>query len=326
MDSFSLLPDFDITDFSEKDPRFASWARRPIRNSKFEKSSREYYNNTFNSSLCDIKKDLPIATIDDFSIGKPLGSGKYGQVYLARAIKNIDLMVAIKVISKIKISNGIQFNNLKEEVDILLACRHEHVIDVYDIFEDEEKMYLITEYADGGDLFDVVFNSPTRLKIKRIAHLFKELCLAVKNVHDCGYIHRDIKVENIVISRGKLKLIDFGGSINKDGKDLLYSDSFFGTLDYTSPELLYSGKYNEKVDIWSLGNVLYEMFITDSLFVFKSIEDAKSIFNFMKEIDIISGRLNDLPNDARDLISKMLLLDPSERIDIDSILSHPFLN
>ncbi|KAJ8974218.1 hypothetical protein NQ317_018141 [Molorchus minor] len=179
-------------------------------------------------------------TLSDFDIGKPLGKGKFGNVYLAREKKS-KFLVALKVLFKSAIK---EFNNehqVRREIEIQSHLRHPNILRMYGYFHDESRVYLILEYAPNEDV---------------CAKYIAQIADALRYCHTKKVIHRDIKPENLLLdAKGEIKIADFGWSVHPPSSR---RTTLCGTLDYLPPEMVCGKTHNEKVDLWSLGVLCYE--------------------------------------------------------------------
>ena len=147
---------------------------------------------------------------------------------------------------------------LKNEIKIQKRLTHPHIIRLYEYFQDEQNIYLVMEYAENGSLF---FYIRKKMKLNKLTEresfvFFFQTCIGIDYLHKNSIIHRDLKPENLLLDkRGNIKLCDFGWS----AKEQDVRNTFCGTLDYMAPEMLEKGKYDHRVDIWSLGILLFEL-------------------------------------------------------------------
>ncbi|CAN6456873.1 unnamed protein product [Victoria cruziana] len=192
-------------------------------------------------------------TLNDFEIGKPLGRGKFGNVYLAREKKS-KYIVALKVLFKSQLKQSQVEHQLRREVEIQSHLRHPNILRLYGYFYDQTRVYLILEYAAKGELYKEL----QRCKYfpeKRAATYIASLAQALIYCHGKHVIHRDIKPENLLVGvQGELKIADFGWSVHTFDR----RRTMCGTLDYLPPEMVESREHDASVDIWSLGVLCYE--------------------------------------------------------------------
>ena len=195
-------------------------------------------------------------TIDDFEIGKPLGRGKFGHVYLAREKKS-KFIVALKLLYKSQLIKSNVQTQLRREIEIQSHLRHPNILQMYGFFNDEEKIYLILEYSPGGELYKDLKDSPNgRYGEEKAANYITQVIRAFKSMHSKDIIHRDIKPENLLINdKGYIKIVDFGFA--KVCTSRTYT--LCGTTEYLAPELVRGKGHNKAVDWWALGVLMYEM-------------------------------------------------------------------
>jgi NIMA (never in mitosis gene a)-related kinase len=251
-----------------------------------------------------------------------LGSGSFGKCYLC-----IDPQDNSKVVVKqIDIShmNDSQKRESYHEAKIMSAFDHPNIIRFRDIYATNTgKLNIVMDYADGGDLADRIKNQKGKyFQEVFIIDIFVQLCLALKHVHDRKILHRDIKAQNVFLTKDDIvKLGDFGiarvlsSTIDK-------AKTVVGTPYYLSPEIVDNKPYNFKSDVWSLGVLLYE------LCTLKPPFDASS-FHFLA-LKIVRGAYPPLPphysRDLKTLVAQMLCIDPNKRPSIAGILKVPFIN
>ena len=256
-------------------------------------------------------------SLDDFEIGRPLGTGKFGRVYLARE-KKTKFIVAIKVMYKEKILKQQIQHQVKREIEIQSEIRHQNILKLYGYIHDDQKIYLIMEYARGGELHNLL-QSRGYFDQKTSAKFIVQVCDAVQYCHDNYVIHRDIKPENILIgSDGKLKLADFGWSVRCSPK--YKRSTLCGTLDYLPPEMIDGQEYDFSADYWTIGVLLYEFLTGSPPFESESRDSTiKRIRN--NEVSFPKG----FPEDAKDLVLKLLRKDKSKRMRISEVKNHPWI-
>jgi serine/threonine protein kinase len=199
-----------------------------------------------------------------FEIKEKVGEGKYGIV--KRCIqKTTNREAAIKIVKKILMDQE-SMNQLNIEIEILKMCQHPNIIKLYDIFENQEYLFisncfliLVTEYCKGGDLYKYLEKRKFNLSEARASEISLQLATALYYIQSYSIVHRDIKPENILLSddsdNAEVKLLDFGLSKMMIGSNNL--NGIVGTLVYIAPEVLLDRPYDEKVDIWSYGILCY---------------------------------------------------------------------
>ena len=339
--SFCLLDEqcgYDSDDYFDEDIRFPTWSRQPLSELDLKISNKTTYDKLYtarsiqslepdhllkgNSSI-DYDKTLDkskasYANIDDFQIGKPIGSGKFGTIYLARSRKEKQFFVAIKVMFKTNLTKG-HITQLLREIKHLDTLRCENIISLYDFFHDEDRIYLIMEYANGGDLFHSLVSNKI-FSEEEAASIFKQALNAIKTCHDHGIVHRDIKPENFVWGVGHtLKLIDFGWSAPCEVGER--RRTLCGTLDYLPPEMVTGKAYGQMADTWCLGVLLYELLIGSPPF-----EDPDYLITKVK-IRHVSYEIPDFVSiAAKRLIEDILKSDPLSRPTLEQLLSNPWVN
>ena len=255
-------------------------------------------------------------SLDDFEIGRPLGTGKFGRVYLAREKKS-KYIVGIKVLNKSQLQKASIEHQLRREIEIQSHLRHPNIIRLYGYFYDATRIYLIIEYAARGELFSILRDAG-RFDERTAAEYIVQMCDAIDYCHSKHIIHRDIKPENILVGlHGELKIADFGWSVHAPSSR---RTTLCGTLDYLPPEMIEGQEHDKSVDIWSLGVLLYEFLVGEPPFETDSQRGTcRRIINVDIKYPSIVTPL------ARDLISHLLQKDPSKRMPLSQVRSHPWI-
>eukprot|EP00879_Flechtneria_rotunda_P032517 GHRR01035734.1.p1 GENE.GHRR01035734.1~~GHRR01035734.1.p1 ORF type:complete len:360 (+),score=122.53 GHRR01035734.1:118-1197(+) len=192
--------------------------------------------------------------LSDFDIGRPLGRGKFGNVYLAREKKS-KYIVALKVLFKSQLAQSNVEHQLRREIEIQSHLRHMNILRLYGYFYDKEKVYLILEYAAKGELYKEL-QQLGHFDEQRTASYVLSLSRALSYCHAKHVIHRDIKPENLLVGlNGQLKIADFGWSVHAPNSR---RSTLCGTLDYLPPEMVEGREHDVGVDVWGLGVLTYE--------------------------------------------------------------------
>ena len=276
----------------------------------------------------NIKKETFVnigrALRDCYEFTKNLGKGGYGKVFQVRN-KKTGQLYACKKLSKLNVNNLIKF---RREINILVKMDHPNIIKLYDVFESQNSLYLIMEECHGGELFDRILKrieSNEMYSEKEACEIIQQVMSAIEYCHKQGIVHRDLKPENLLYLRegpelnNPLKIIDFGLSQEININKILSSK--VGTAYYVSPEIL-QGKYSEKCDVWAAGVILYVLLSGEPPFngpsdgvIYSKIRQFK--FNFPEK------RWSKISNDAKDLLSKMLVPE-AQRLSASQVLEHPW--
>ncbi|CAG5135920.1 unnamed protein product [Candidula unifasciata] len=255
-------------------------------------------------------------SLNDFEIGRPLGKGKFGNVYLAREKKS-KYIVALKLMFKSQLQKAQVEHQLRREIEIQTHLRHPHILKLYGYFYDDSRIFLILEYAPKGELYKELQRNK-RFDDARAAKYIAQLADALAYCHTKKVIHRDIKPENLLLGlKGDLKIADFGWSVHAPSSR---RQTMCGTLDYLPPEMIEGKPHNECVDLWSLGVLCYEFLVGNPPF------EAEGHTDTYRRICKVDLRFPEYVSEgARDLISKLLRHDPRARLPLESVLKHPWI-
>uniref|UniRef100_A0A673A403 Rho-associated protein kinase 1 n=1 Tax=Sphaeramia orbicularis TaxID=375764 RepID=A0A673A403_9TELE len=264
---------------------------------------------------------------EDYEVVKVIGRGAFGEVQLVRH-KATSKVYAMKLLSKFEMIKRSDSAFFWEERDIMAFANSSWVVQLFFAFQDDRYLYMVMEYMPGGDLVNLMSNYDVPEKWARF--YTAEVVLALDGIHAMGFIHRDVKPDNMLLDKaGHLKLADFGTcmKMNKDG--MVRCDTAVGTPDYISPEVLKSqggdGYYGRECDWWSVGVFLYEMLVGDTPFYADSLVGTYSkIMNHKNALTFPDD--SDISNDAKNLICAFLT-DREVRLGrngVDEIKRHPF--
>ena len=296
---------------------------------------KNYFDNELTEDTYDILDDK-------FSLIKKIGDGATSNVYLAKNVEDSKIS-AIKIL---KSGNGEKFkNNYKHflrEMEMLKKINQNNIINITDgksggllkkaDNSNERVDYISLELAENGELFDYIYFPKKGFGEEYGRYIFKEMMLGLNACHQAGVVHRDLKTENIMITKDfTLKIADFGYStlkIGKDNNNLL--DSFLGTLSYAAPEILAKKPYfGEAADVFSSGVILFILVTGKLPFGKATVNDDDYRELATKELDCFwmkkSNKFGNLTNEFKSLISLMLSYDLMERPNITEILNHPWL-
>jgi len=254
----------------------------------------------------------------EYTLGKTIGKGAYGQVRLAihKATKQTR---AVKILPKSKID----LPALMNEVNILSKLSHPNIMQIYEIFEDKANMYIVSEYCKGGELFDII-EKKGNFTEKDACKIMKQLMSAICYSHQNNIIHKDLKPENILMDKDKdelaIKIIDWGCA--ETVMTIKRSETADGTIYYIAPEVLH-GEYNEKCDIWSCGVIFYILLCGYPPFDGEIDEDIYKAIE-LGEVDFPEENWSQISQEAKNLIQKMLTLDINKRISALDSMQEPW--
>ncbi|RXW20333.1 hypothetical protein EST38_g5523 [Candolleomyces aberdarensis] len=252
-----------------------------------------------------------LRVVGNYTLGKVIGEGAYGKVRLGTH-RLTSTRVAIKQIPKAMSAS------LTREIHHHRQLHHPHVTQMYEVIATESAIWIVTELCSGGELFDYLVEKE-RLPEDEGKIIFGQLCLAVAYLHDNGIVHRDLKLENVLLDeRCRVKLGDFG--FTREYERGNYMETFCGTTGYAAPEMLQGRKYQgPEVDVWSLGIILYCL-LTGTL---PFDDDDEEV---MRQ-KVINDGFEDpswLSLESRDLLQNILQKDVTKRYTIPQILAHPW--
>eukprot|EP01138_Halocafeteria_seosinensis_P000460 gb/GECG01000474.1/.p1 GENE.gb/GECG01000474.1/~~gb/GECG01000474.1/.p1 ORF type:complete len:709 (+),score=87.39 gb/GECG01000474.1/:1-2127(+) len=261
-------------------------------------------------------KENPVQ-IGLYKLSKTLGIGSFGKVKLGYHEKT-GHKVAVKILNRVKIQQLEMQEKVRREIANLKKFSHPHIIKLYEVIDTPSDIFVVMEFVSGGELFDYIV-SRGKLSEAEARHFFQQIVAAIDYCHYHGVVHRDLKPENLLLDYNRnVKIADFGLSNSTvDGNFLKTS---CGSPNYAAPEVISGSPYaGPEVDVWSCGVILYALLCGNLPF------DDENIGNLFRKIK--SGIYNlptHLTDMARHLISSMLMVDPTKRISVAGIRSHPW--
>ncbi|RUS81132.1 hypothetical protein EGW08_011118 [Elysia chlorotica] len=268
--------------------------------------------------------------VGGYLLGRTLGVGSFAKVKEGLHISTGE-KAAVKIIDKKRAKNDNYVRkNLRREGKLLQAVRHPNIVALLEIMETDNSYYLVTELCKGGDLMDYI-SVRKRLQEKEVLKFIRQIVSAVDYLHKVGIIHRDLKIENLLLDgNNDIKLIDFGLSNfvkvsegcegSREGE---LCSTQCGSPAYAAPELLNHEQYGWQVDSWSIGVNMFAMLTGGLPFTVEPF-NIKALYVKMRD-----GQMNPVPEgltkECRDLLRKFLTPDPSRRVTIEQALVHPWL-
>ncbi|XP_028395670.1 serine/threonine-protein kinase DCLK1-like [Dendronephthya gigantea] len=258
-----------------------------------------------------------------YSVGEKIGDGNFAVVRIGTN-KETKQKHALKIIDRKKIVG--KENMLKDEIRIMKACSHGNIVKLYDTIDTEFDVYLVMELITGGDLFDEISNA-VKFEEPIASSFAQDIANALEYLHKQNIVHRDLKPENLLVhisSNGKkhLKLADFGLAV--EVRVPLFT--VCGTPTYVAPEILEETGYGLKVDVWAAGVIIYIMLCGFPPFRSPN-KDQDELFDLIiaGDYEFLPPYWDDVSQDAKDLVSKLLVIDTKQRFTAQEILNHHWI-
>ncbi|XP_008576817.1 PREDICTED: myotonin-protein kinase isoform X5 [Galeopterus variegatus] len=270
---------------------------------------------------------------DDFEILKVIGRGAFSEVAVVK-MKQTGQVYAMKIMNKWDMLKRGEVSCFREERDVLVNGDRRWITELHFAFQDENYLYLVMEYYVGGDLLTLLSKFGERIPAEMARFYLAEIVMAIDSVHQLGYVHRDIKPDNILLDRcGHIRLADFGSCLKLREDGTVRSLVAVGTPDYLSPEILQAvgggpgtGSYGPECDWWALGVFAYEMFYGQTPFYADSTAETYGKIVHYKEHLSLPLADAGVPEEAQDLIQR-LLCPPETRLGrggAGDFQKHPF--
>jgi len=287
--------------------------------------------------------------VDDFETLQIIGRGAFGEVRLCRK-KDTGKVYAMKVMKKIEMLKRNQVQHIRAERDVLALADNSYVVRLYFSFQDDQHLYLVMEYLHGGDLMTILMKYDI-LTHEQARFYVAETALAIDSVHKLGYVHRDLKPDNILLDRkGHVKLSDFGLCKAFESKPHPYMEQFeeeakkgaqsvdadvpkkvhkrifstVGTPDYIAPEVFGKAGYGEECDWWSLGVIMFECIVGYPPFYAEDpMATCRKIVNWKNYLKFPPANEVSISPEAKDLMTR-LICDSSSRMTFAQLKAHPF--
>ncbi|KAJ8271490.1 hypothetical protein COCON_G00103490 [Conger conger] len=266
-----------------------------------------------------------------YTFGKKLGQGSFGVVYEATHIET-QKKWAIKKVNREKAgSHGVKL--LEREVSILKRVNHGHIIHLEEVFETPKKMYMVTELCEGGELKEIL-KKKRNFTEEEVRHIIHGLAEATVYLHRKDIVHRDLKLENILVKGSQdgeengllhIKITDFGLSVQKGGvgnKSMMQATC--GTPIYMAPEVIDGHEYSQQCDVWSIGVIMYTLLGGEPPFLSKADD---RLFDIIRkgELNFSSPVWDSISDGAKNVLRCLLKVDPAHRITASELLDNPWI-
>jgi len=269
------------------------------------------------ASISTTEGSLYRGRMDDYIVGKEIGKGAYAIVKSA-IHKLSNKKIAIKIYEKYNLIDPQRKCNFKKEIDILKKIDHSNIIKLYDVIDTTKQLLIIMELATGISLLNYLKAKPNRrMDESETKEIFYQIIKAITYLHSKNIVHRDVKLENIIIDNKYIKIIDFGFATFHQTNKLNF---FCGTPSYMPPEIIQKKEYlGPPADVWSCGILLYTLLC--GVFPFRATNEKELFSKIIKGSFILPEYLS---QESKNLISKILNVNVSGRPLINEVLNDPW--
>uniref|UniRef100_A0A6A7GDE1 non-specific serine/threonine protein kinase n=1 Tax=Hirondellea gigas TaxID=1518452 RepID=A0A6A7GDE1_9CRUS len=272
----------------------------------------------------NLKKLRKEEILKSYDIKEKLGTGSFAVV--KKGIRKKDgAEFALKIVKK-KNLNAEELMTINDEVEIMNQISHKNVVRLIEIYDTPKNLYMVLELLNGGELFERIV-AKGQYSEKMASELIRDIAGAIQYLHEKGVVHRDLKPENLMyasVEDDQIKITDFGLAkcLESDGQTM---STACGTPGYVAPEILKNEPYDKQVDLWSIGVILYILLCGFPPFY---DENAAGLYAQIKrgEFDFPDPYWADISDQAKDLVSKLLTVDPKKRCSSELLLAHPWIS
>ncbi|XP_014209923.1 serine/threonine-protein kinase ULK3 [Copidosoma floridanum] len=265
-----------------------------------------------------------LPSVEGYLLLEKIGAGSFSTVY--RAFKRDDKrdIVAIKCVDKTGLSKSTQ-DNLITEINLLKILKHDHIVEMRDFFWDERHIYIVMEYCNAGDLSSFI-KQKSKLAENVCRKFLQQLSLALRYLRNHNVCHMDLKPQNLLLIKTKsvftLKIADFGLAQFLSSDDTKHS--IRGSPLYMAPEILLRHKYDARVDLWSVGVIMYECLFGKAPYSSNTFAELAEKIKDMRPIQLPKG--SHISEECKDLLVRLLKHEPNERLTFDEFFAHEFLD
>ncbi|XP_011377876.1 serine/threonine-protein kinase 33 isoform X1 [Pteropus vampyrus] len=306
----------------------------PSRTSNVErKASQQQWgrSNFTEGKVPHIRMDNGAAIQGIYTFGRILGQGSFGMVFEATD-KETEIKWAIKKVNKDKAGSS-ALKLLEREVSILKCVKHEHIIHLEQVFETPKKMYLVMELCEDGALKEIL-DRKGHFSENETRWIIQSLASAIAYLHSNDIVHRDLKLENILVKSSfiddnnemnlNIKVTDFGLAVKKHGRSEAMLQTTCGTPIYMAPEVINAHDYSQQCDIWSIGVIMYILFCGEPPFLASSEE---KLFELIRkgELHFDGAVWDSISDSAKSVLKQLMKVDPAHRITAKELLDNQWI-